>query len=326
MEQRLNITPVLEGPTLSPEGTPDNILIPLNPGAPYISHFSSWGGILSQETVVNGYAAGYHQVSVEDARKLSFLSGPGSLSLYYMLSGRLAIQLPEGEVTLGRGEHCLIYFPPHTVVRASVHAGGQTFLLVHLEPSLFVKLSHDTPAAGLLRDPAELRGAFASQPIQSGSLVSPLTARLISGLRHPDRNYYPLNSLCLSLAARFISAYNATAYQSRWSGRKRVLLVDLKEFVLAHLSSSDPRALSTAFLARRTGLSADKFYRLFNDIYGCPPGKYVHMERMGEALRLLSSTALPVGEVAVLTGYEEFSSFTRAFKNFYGYPPSSVRR
>jgi YesN/AraC family two-component response regulator len=53
---------------------------------------------------------------------------------------------------------------------------------------------------------------------------------------------------------------------------------------------------------------------------------YVMEIRTKEAFRLMSETLLSAKEISFILGHEDYSSFTRSFKNFYGFSPSKVKK
>jgi AraC-like DNA-binding protein len=71
------------------------------------------------------------------------------------------------------------------------------------------------------------------------------------------------------------------------------------------------------------GTSSSSLLRHFKKETGSTPYAYVKARRMEEALRLLQTGKHPVGDVALLVGYENFGAFSDAFKSVHGKPPSS---
>lgn len=71
-------------------------------------------------------------------------------------------------------------------------------------------------------------------------------------------------------------------------------------------------------LCRKAGLNADKLKRGFKYLYGLPPHAYQRKLRMEEAQRLLKTTEMTIQEIAWAVGYEQLSSFCKAFKKFSG--------
>jgi AraC-like DNA-binding protein len=71
-----------------------------------------------------------------------------------------------------------------------------------------------------------------------------------------------------------------------------------------------------------------KYYlnRLFSEAFGLAPIQYHQIMRLQKAKQLLQYTRLSVQEVADKLGYQSIHSFSRAFKNKEGVPPSYYRR
>ena len=51
----------------------------------------------------------------------------------------------------------------------------------------------------------------------------------------------------------------------------------------------------------------------------------LHAIRMQRAAEMLADSALPVAEIARRVGYREPTQFTKAFRRYYGMPPSEWR-
>lgn len=78
-------------------------------------------------------------------------------------------------------------------------------------------------------------------------------------------------------------------------------------------------------MARRAGVSADHFRRLFRGVNGISAGEYVLNSRMEAAKQQLRHSTRSVGEVAEALGFSDISSFSRVFKTRVGVPPSTFR-
>ena len=77
--------------------------------------------------------------------------------------------------------------------------------------------------------------------------------------------------------------------------------------------------------AELCALSLSSFKRSFNAVYGMAPGKWLSEKRLDRAARLLQVTDKHVNEVAYDVGFEEPSSFIRAFKQRFGTTPLRYR-
>jgi AraC-like DNA-binding protein len=72
--------------------------------------------------------------------------------------------------------------------------------------------------------------------------------------------------------------------------------------------------------------SPHHYHRLFKDLFGETPWEYVSRLRFEEAKRLLCLSSLSVSDVCLDVGYESLTSFSTAFSERYGCPPTEFRR
>lgn len=93
------------------------------------------------------------------------------------------------------------------------------------------------------------------------------------------------------------------------------------EFMSCHLD----RALTLDELAREAGISVHHFGRRFRERAGMGPAAYLTKLRMEKAELLLTTTDLPVSDVALRCGYLRPSAFSTAFLRHSGMTPSRRR-
>ncbi len=94
------------------------------------------------------------------------------------------------------------------------------------------------------------------------------------------------------------------------------------DYVEEKLSSE----LTLDAMAGVANLSRFHFARAFKETVGIPPYAYVLQRRIELSKRLLSTTRLSVGEVALATGFKTPSHFIKAFQNATGTTPGIYRR
>lgn len=79
-------------------------------------------------------------------------------------------------------------------------------------------------------------------------------------------------------------------------------------------------------MARQINMSEKKLKRLFVQVFGMPMFEF-HLEmRMKEAHRLLEEADYNTKEIAAMVGYRLTTSFITKFREFFGYPPSGVKK
>ncbi|HZF32097.1 MAG TPA: AraC family transcriptional regulator [Gammaproteobacteria bacterium] len=89
---------------------------------------------------------------------------------------------------------------------------------------------------------------------------------------------------------------------------------------------SPNRAWRVDELASGAGLSRGVFAERFHRRVGDPPLRYLRAWRMLNARRELARGGVALREVAARAGYRSANGFSRAFRRFFGYPPSVLRR
>ncbi len=96
----------------------------------------------------------------------------------------------------------------------------------------------------------------------------------------------------------------------------------LKRYMDERLS----RMVSARELAEQIYRSPDYCQKLFKREYGTTPYDYQLRRKMRAACRLLTSTTLPVGEIAARLGYEDAQYFSNLFRRKMGCSPREYRK
>ena len=95
---------------------------------------------------------------------------------------------------------------------------------------------------------------------------------------------------------------------------------------LSLVHSHPDRRWTLARLASEVGVSRSTLAAEFSAIVGEPLMQYVTRLRMTRAADMLRWQPVAVTDVAWNVGYESVSSFTRAFRNFFGVTPAAYQR
>lgn len=94
---------------------------------------------------------------------------------------------------------------------------------------------------------------------------------------------------------------------------------------IGHMETYIENPLSMSELARSIGISRRQLERLFQTHFDFSPGRYYHDLRLDRARILLRQTNMPVLEVALATGFNSASYFTKGYKTKFGYSPRQER-
>ncbi len=79
-------------------------------------------------------------------------------------------------------------------------------------------------------------------------------------------------------------------------------------------------------LSRVLNMSVSSFSHLFRQEMGMSPQRYLLRRELGNALTLLGDPGLDIGSIALETGFADRYHFSKAFKAYYGFSPSDMRK
>lgn len=96
--------------------------------------------------------------------------------------------------------------------------------------------------------------------------------------------------------------------------------------ILAYVQQHCSERLELADMAREFHLSPKYFSRYFSRNLDRSFVEYLNSYRIRRAADLLLNTDLPIGEIALSVGFDNFSYFIRQFRVFYGCTPSGYRK
>jgi len=118
------------------------------------------------------------------------------------------------------------------------------------------------------------------------------------------------------LADVFISYCREHGYIESTDNRISKILL----YIAEHISDK----ISIEKLSSLAGYNEQYFIRLFKKSTGITPYQYIVNYRLKEAKKLLN-TDITISHIAILTGYSDVKTFSRAFKNKFGVAPSIYR-
>ena len=103
--------------------------------------------------------------------------------------------------------------------------------------------------------------------------------------------------------------------------RRNGVFFRAREYILAHLSEP----VSVKNMADAANLSESQFSRLFRSRVGFAPHEYIMTLRLNKAKELLTSTELPLRDIAEQVGYSSDITFITAFRGKTGMSPTEFR-
>ena len=96
---------------------------------------------------------------------------------------------------------------------------------------------------------------------------------------------------------------------------------EARRVIREHLAEPD---FDASTLASELAMSRSSLYRAFNDDTDTTPSALITEVRMERAKALLRDGEGTVTQVAYAVGFDQLSSFSRAFRDYAGHPPSAV--
>lgn len=93
-----------------------------------------------------------------------------------------------------------------------------------------------------------------------------------------------------------------------------------KNYIINNFSNN----ISVEMVADNIFINRKHFSRIFKKSVGLTPQQYIRNVRMSQALKLLKTTDLSVTDVAFSVGYNDISTFSKAFKKTYNVSPTDV--
>ncbi len=260
--------------------------------------------------------------AVYDEPRQEVMLGEGHYEFYAKLSGRLRFDLPRGGSFEMTGPTLVFVRQARGVnLRETLHARTrETCATVHCRPEFLRSLLDEERLRALdslvdtgSDNPLVLR-QFPLTPALAVCIRNLISCPFDGALRLLYLESKVLEYLCHALAA-CVEGHRTADLESTGSIDPRL---DLARARLIEPSGLIPGVRE---LARLVGLSESKLKRDFKAAFGKSIVEYALERRMALAMDMLRAGTKPVGEVAAAVGYRHHTSFTAAFRRFYGFSP-----
>jgi PAS domain S-box-containing protein len=95
--------------------------------------------------------------------------------------------------------------------------------------------------------------------------------------------------------------------------------------VVKHIRDHMEEELRPDDLAAMTGLSPTQLDRRMRRVFQLSTSAFIRKTRIEHAAQLLTTTPLPIAEIALICGYSDQTAFTRQFHTTVGLPPAAYR-
>lgn len=95
--------------------------------------------------------------------------------------------------------------------------------------------------------------------------------------------------------------------------------------VLNYIEDHISDRLTSDMLAEKACLSPSRFHRVFKKETGATPQKFIEKLRLAKAYAVITQGEGLVQELALSLGYNDYETFSRAFKRQYHYSPDDLK-
>lgn len=222
-------------------------------------------------------------------------------SFVYILSGQVDYHFADGrDFTFREGD--VHYLPLHCAYTMDVHPGGLHYIVCDFTST--------SPG------PRQDLWFSAKTPQIYEKLFRELDLRF-SG-QAPSRMAASL-AILFQIYAQIVKDH----HPSYLSGSAKKKILNAQTYILRNLAD---RELSVKALAEQAKMSEVHFRRLFHDLFGISPVKYILTARIGKAKSMLGLSELRLEEIAAQTGFSSTAHLCAAFKTATGLTPSQYRR
>jgi len=228
----------------------------------------------------------------------------------------------------------LFWIPPDTEHSMEGYAPGMVCPYVHFDLVYRPHLSHwDFSIPGGMTDLADF-GPLRHDPVHHPLLVA-LKGRIRSYTN--VRAGELLREICLEAArAHPFAAIRSSGLMLEiiaeiLRGKSRLhekyaarmgLLEQTADWIAKHCHER----ISLPEMAGNCKLSPSHFRQVFGEVFGCSPRAYLRKARIRAARSLMISSGLSLSEIACQVGFETVHSFSKAFRQTEGMPPSVYRQ
>ncbi len=160
------------------------------------------------------------------------------------------------------------------------------------------------------------------------SLIRQIGWTLLAELQSPtSAGRVLVETLALALTARLTQAYtqdlrNVVSPLDTRNKLDELRLARVLDFLSQHIEQD----LSVDDLAAVACLSPFHFIRMFRNRVGMPPHRYLSQRRLELAKSLLTTSDIPLSEIALRCCFSSQSNFTRAFHRATRITPNNYRR
>lgn len=282
------------------------------------------GELCSQVILGNDYSLCLHGFHVFENLIAEATTSLGILALQFMLEGEMKWKNTAGEQTiLSKDSSLLVYYPSNTSHRIELREGWHWYMHINFHPALLQPVATQYPLFAPMLSAAKL--LHENTLAHKLSVMTPYIRTLV---REMINVHNEVGTRELLIAARirdvlrwYVQDQVGKADQAAVSQPQQQLLHTIEVYIKNHLDEN----ISVNALAAYLRVSRSWLQRISKNALGKGIHEWVTEIRMQEAANLLLMNDAPVSEIISRTSDMNFSSFSAAFKLYYGMTPKEYR-
>ncbi|MES2773877.1 MAG: helix-turn-helix transcriptional regulator [Bacteroidota bacterium] len=271
-------------------------------------------------------------VRVTQQSRLSFHTTSMLVALVYQVDGP-AVAVVEGALSSPppKGHYQLLALQPNEHHAVQLEAGTYSTFLLDIDSRWLAALNGEHPVieSFLTRVTSGQKGAWMLPSFRMNKKID----RLINEILHCDKEKMTRVSFLTERATALINMFLkdvSNYYQVQTQLEKSLdepAGIDTYLEKMINGDESDYLSIGRIIekLAQQLRLPEYAVRKKFAAIHRTTLYHHIKLLRMQKIAMLLSTTSKPVSEIAWLSGYEDFSSFTRAFSQHFKMTPSQYR-
>lgn len=105
-----------------------------------------------------------------------------------------------------------------------------------------------------------------------------------------------------------------------------IFSLDIVQLIIDYVENNLFEELTPSMIAAHFFVSVSTLSSAFKIVCGMTVMEYIRNRRLTLAAEELSSSNIPIIDLAYKYGYDTPEAFTKAFSRFHGFPPSYIRR
>ena len=235
------------------------------------------------------------------------------LEIIYVYQGNLSFQVEGSVYLLGPGDLLLLRVSEAHSILANVKPFTYERVTFHIDPTLLKETLNGRLLDPFLGRPLGVSNHYSSAELP-GELIRACMKQIFEG--REMRNEMHVLSYLMPVLQSVYDAYCQRLIVP--PSEPTPLAARIIAYINSHLYDLEgPHQLEAQFF-----LSASQINRIFHAFAGSTAWNYVKLKRLFAAREMLENGVTPMA-AAANCGYQDYSSFFRAYKKQFGHPPKA---